>query len=163
MKMYAATSQSPPWSSYESTQKSRTYDAVKASGEDGISREDICKNTNLPKQRVWFYLSELRRAGLIRRLGEAVDVTTLSPTDAKLHALVALENAFAIGTTAHFKSCSSCRGARSNDQLCKHSLEMTRALLRYNKIKALALGAKTQGEEAVAMRMALIDLVKMIF
>lgn len=145
-KMYAATGTPVPWKSYERTQKSRTYDAVKAAGPDGVDRETICKQTDLPKQRVWFYLSELRRAGLIKRMGEQVDPATLSPEDAQLFAMSALENALV----------ARAKKTGITD-------DMRKAFLRYQKIKALALGAKTAGEEQSALRMAMIDLVKMVF
>jgi hypothetical protein len=135
-----------PFDSWDKTQKAQTYNAIKAAGAEGIDRIDICTKTNLPKQRVWFYLSELRRAGLIKRLGDAVDPTTLDPDEAALHALTALENALVIRAT-------------------KNGITplMRDGFNRYQKIKALALGAQTKGEEQNALRQAVISLVKLIF
>lgn len=144
--MYAATSAAPTWKSYERTQKSQTYDAIKAAGDEGIDREKICSNTGLPKQRVWFYLSELRRAGLIKRMGDAVDPKSLTPDEAKLYALTALENAIVVVATK--------KGITP---------EMRTGFAQYQKIKALALGASTKGEEQTALRMAVISLVKLVF
>lgn len=137
----------PPWSQYGGrTQKTQTYDAVKAAGDAGIDRETICSQTNLPKQRVWFYLSELRRAGLIKRVGDQVDPRTLNAEDAMLYALTSME--YALVAKATKKGITP---------------EMEKAFARYSKIKALALGAKTQGEEQNALRAAVIDLVKLVF
>lgn len=160
-KTYQVTDQRPNIG--YGSQKYHTYEAVKAAGENGITREQICANTGLPKQRVWFYLSELRRAGLIRRMGDAVDPTLLSPDDAKLYALNALENAFVVGAVDHASKCTTCRRARAESDKCSDYITMSKNLARYNKIKALALGAKTRGEESAALRMALLDLVKMVF
>lgn len=153
-KKYQATGTAPPWGG-SWTQKQQTYDAVKASGDEGITREDICKKTNLPKQRVWFYLSELRRAGLIKRMGDAIDPSTLSATDAKLHAMAAMENAFGAAV-------SEMKFSKPLEKDPVY-IEINRSLMRYNKIKALALGAKTKGEETAALRQAMVDLVKMVF
>lgn len=145
-KKYAPTAQTPPWRSYDRTQKTQTYDAIKLAGEDGIDREEICKQTGLPKQRVWFYLSELRRAGLIKRIGDAVDPKSLTPEESKLFAMTALENCLVI--TATQKGITQ---------------EMRAGFAKYQKIKSLALGAQTKGEESAALRMAILELVKLVF
>lgn len=163
MKKYVASGQAPPWPSYPSTQKSRTYDAVKAAGDEGITREDICKQTLLPKQRVWFYLSELRRAGLIKRMGDAIDPTSFSPEDAFLHGIGMLENALVARATAHLKSCRTCIAAKGDaNRQCENYKLTSKQFVRYSKIKALALGAKTGGEEQAAFVQATVDLVKMV-
>lgn len=145
-KTYAWTGKAPNWSTYQRTQKTQTFDAVKSAGPDGITREKICTVTDLPKQRVWFYLSELRRAGLIKRLGDAIDPSTMGPLEAKVFALNALENALV-----------------ANAKVVGVTPEVDKAFVRYNKIKSLALGAKTDGEMNAALRHAMIDLVKLVF
>lgn len=145
-KLYAATGQQAPWPSYENTQKAQTYKAIKLAGENGIDREAICTNTGLPKQRVWFYLSELRRAGLIKRIGDQVDPSTLTPEEAVLHALAAMENALVI--TATKKGITP---------------DMRDGFAKYQKLKALALQSNVAGEASTALRMAVIQLVKTVF
>lgn len=145
MKKYAPTDRPPAWQPWPRTQKSMVYDAVKAAGSEGIDRETICSQTNVPKQRVWYWLSELRRGGFIKRLGDQIDPRSLSPEDALLFALTAFENALV------------ARAQKSGV-----TTEMEKAFVRYNKIKSLALGAKTGGEERAALRQAMIDLVKMV-
>lgn len=145
-KKYAVTTMQPPWKSYERTQKTQTYDAIKQAGDDGIDRETICSNTLLPKQRVWFYLSELRRAGLIKRMGDAVDPKSLTPEEAKLHALTAMENALVITATK-----------------VGITPQMRDGFAKYQKLKALALQSNVHGEARNALRFATIELVKLIY
>lgn len=160
---YQATNQAPGWTSWTRTQKTQTYDAVKAAGDNGITREEICSRTGLPKQRVWFYLSELRRGGLIKRMGEKVDPATLGPEEAKLYAMVAFENALGAWATEHSNICRTCRGTNDESKKCQTFKDLSKTLTRYNKIKELAMGAKTAGEESAALRMAMLDLVRMVF
>ncbi len=162
-KLYAPTAATPPWGSYSHTQKTTTYDAVKAAGEEGISREDICKKTNLPKQRVWFYLSELRRGGFIKRLGEAIDPAQLNPIDAQLHAMAALENCVIVNAGDHLSTCSTCKAAKDDEaKRCNSYKEISRAFVRYTKIKSRVLGGSTAGEQKAALRLSIIELIKLV-
>lgn len=148
-KKYVATSQSPPWkrSAWAGpTQKQAVYYAVADAGAEGISRVDISNKVNLAPDRVGFYLSELKRAGLVVLHGAPVDPATLNATDAAFYALGMLENALV---------------ARAKESGI--TVEMERSFLRYQKIKARALGTTFEGEMKVAVRLATIELVKLIF
>lgn len=154
MKKYAVTEQSPPWSQnhyFTRTQRSMTYDAVKSGGDEGLTSPEIVTRSGVTLQRVRFYLSELRRAGLIKRLGDAIDPSTLSEQDAIAHAIAMLENAFVIKAT---------RLKKENGGKTPEALSVQFA--RYNKVKALYLRGTTTGEVNAAMRQTLLDLVKMV-
>lgn len=147
MKRYAATKNSPPWTGYSTpTFKTKVYDVIKLAGDVGATRKEVADKVGLNTGRVSTYLAELKRAGLVYRVGDAVDPATLNATDSALYAMNALENAIIarateVGITA----------------------DVTKAFTRYQKIKALALGAKTDGEARAALRASLIDLIKLTF
>lgn len=153
MKLYAATAAVPPFgrpgsrsSFFKKTQKIDVYDAIVAAGKDGIGRHDIAKKINLAADRISFYLSDLRRAGFISVKGGAIDMTMMDDQESAFYAMDVLENALV-------QRCKK----RGMDN------EMRREFLRYNKVKALALGGLTGGEIEVAIQMSLIALVKLVF
>lgn len=154
MKMYVVTSVDPPFgrrskrSHYEKkTQKTATYDAVEASGSRGVTAVEIAQRAAVVLDRVRFYLSELRRGGYIAVKG---DPTTVSPTmnaqEAAFAAMLGLENALI---------------ARAKEGGV--SAEMEKAFVRYNKLKELALRPGTIPEGKVALRLAIVELVKVVF
>lgn len=154
MKHYVATSTNPPFGRegnraryFTPTQKSQVYDAIVRAGSNGTTRQAIAGVVGLPADRISFYLSDLRRGGFIAVKG---DPTTVSPTmnaeEAAFAALLGLENALVArvresGTTP----------------------EMDRSYVKYTKIKELALRPGTTAEGKSALRMAVIELVKLVF
>jgi Winged helix-turn-helix DNA-binding len=145
-RKYLATTRSTPWHNWDRSYKTKVYDAVKASGDAGLDRKEVASATGLNVGRVSTYLAELKRMGLVKSAGEPQDITTLSPKDAKLFAMNALENALV--TQARETGIT---------------FEMEKSFATYNKVKALALGALTPGEETAAMRQALLGLVRLVF
>ena len=147
MKRYSCTTTQPPWHSWQtSSLKAKVYNHIKSIGDKGANRREIATAVNLNVGRVSSYLAELKRAGLIKRLGDQIDPTTLSVEDAALFAMNAMENALVIRATK--------RGITQ---------EMDKAFIRYNKIKSLFIGGKTDGEVSAALRASLIDLIKLTF
>lgn len=154
MKQYVATNTTPPFgkrgtrSRFETpTQKMLVYDALEATGDKGLTAIEIATATKLAIDRVRFHLSDLRRSGYIFVKG---DPTTVSPTmsaqEAAFAAMLGLENALV---------------ARAREG--KITSEMEIGFAKYNKIKELALRPGTGPEGKVALRMALIELVKLVF
>lgn len=165
MKRYVCTTTVPPYgregsrTSYRftRTQKTDVYDAIVRAGKNGTTRAEIAIAVGLQADRISFYLSDLRRSGYIAVQG---DPTTVSPTmnseEALFAALLGLENALIAkvresGTTA----------------------EMDKSFVRYTKFKERALAepaststpeqVKAQRNEArMALRLAVVDLVKLI-
>lgn len=146
MKRYVCTPTAPPWGSWQRSLKTKVYDHIKATGERGANRKEIADITNLNVGRVSSYLAELKREGLVKRLGDQIDPSTLSPEESVLFALSAMENALV-----------------AKAQKSGITQEMEKGFARYNKIKSLFLGAKTDGETRAALRAAVIDLVKLTF
>lgn len=153
MKRYATTTTTPPWGTWGRTLKSNVYDAIAAAGEVGANRKEIADKTNLNVGRVSSYLAELKRDGLVKRLGDQVDPSTLNAEDAVLYALTVMEGALV--------AKASALAAKAPDKKVPADLE--KGFLRYSKIKALWLGAKTGGEERSALKRTVIDLVNMLF
>lgn len=131
---------------YGNSLKLQVFDVIVAAGETGANRREIADTTNLNVGRVSSYLAELKREGLILRSGDPVDMTRMSPEEATLYAMSAMENALV-----------------ANAQKNGITPAMTKAFARYQKIKALALGATTDGEERAALRRTLLDLVQLVF
>lgn len=152
-KQYRCTDQDPPFGRvgkrswhFSATQKSLVYDAIDAAGSAGTGRKEISQKTQVPLDRVSFYLSDLRRAGLISVIGEPIPMENMNAREAQLHAMLALENALV--------SSASEYGLTD---------EMNRAFIRYTKVKELVLRPGTTAEGKVALRMALVELVKAVF
>lgn len=156
MKNYVATTLEPSYGrkgsprryGFTPTQKSNVYDAIVDSGKDGITRPDIAKKVRLPADRISFYLSDLRRAGFISVKGDPGVVSpTMGPEEAAFAALLGLENAL-VAAVRH-------QGKATDEQ--------NRAFVKYQKIKELALRPGTGPEGKVALRMAVLELVKVVF
>lgn len=147
MKKYACTDPRRQTYALGSGWKTKVYEFILAKGEEGANRREIADGVHLNVGRVSSYLAELKRDGWVKRLGDQVDPSSLSPEDATLFALNALENALV-----------------SNASKYGVTDEMNRAFARYQKCKALAIGRGTTANEAkTAMRMALIDIVKLLW
>ena len=138
----------------KTTQKDHVLEAVAKAGPSGITREDVVKQTGVPVKNVSFYLNKLKKAGFVAMKGDANSVSpTMRPRDAAFAALAVLETALvckakATGITA----------------------DMSDAFAKYQKLKALALNpatggqtGTTQAEADVALRLATINLVKLVF
>lgn len=147
MKRYAVTKKAVTWSRWQTTLKTKVYDFIATTGDTGANRREIAEATQLNVGRVSSYLAELKREGFVQKLGEQVDPSTLSAEDSILYALGALENALIAKAT----------------KAGKVTQEQEKAFVRYQKIKSLFLGARTGGEESSALRMAVIELVKLVF
>jgi hypothetical protein len=142
MRRYVAVVAPPPHASH--TQRGRVWAAVAETGADGATRDDVVRRTGLPPARCGFLLSELKREGKVQPKPEMPDVACMPPRQAALFALAVLEDALVakarVGTTP----------------------DMDRAFVKYQKIKALALRG-VGGEADVALRMALLELVRLVF
>lgn len=154
MKRYIATGTQPPFhrQAFRQTQKEKCYFAILDGGQDGLTRPEIAAKVGLQVDRINFYLSELRRAGFITYRGAPVDISKLSAADAALVAMESMENALV---------AKAKEEAKKNKGVLPQ--EMEKAFARYQKVKALALGGQTSGELRAALRLALIELVKMVF
>lgn len=162
MKLYMATKTTPPYGklgarsySFKRTQKTDVYDAIVAAGAEGITRPDIAKKVNLAADRISFYLSDLRRSGFIAVKGSPVDLSLMDEQEAAFYAMEALENALVAKAKKLYTLKDSVSTAKAT--------EMERSFVKYNKIKALALRGSTAGEVGVALRMSLLELVKLVF
>lgn len=158
MKHYAVTKSPPPFGvpgqrpsfRWTSTQKSNVYDAIYAAGANGITRADIAKKVGLQADRISFYLSDLRRAGHIEVKGESnpnIVTPQMNAQEAAFAALLALESALVTAARE--------QGAPTAEQ--------DRAFVRYSKIKELALRPGTTAEGKTALRMAILELVKVVY
>lgn len=148
-KKYIATKILPPWTRHswqDPTQKQKVYEAVKQSADEGVNRADVSRLTNLAVDRVSAYLAELKRLGLVSIKGAPVQQKDLNAKDSALYAMVALETALV----------SKARESGITDPMRKE-------FARYQKVKALALGGMTDGETRAAVRLALLELVKLVF
>lgn len=159
MKSYITTKLSPPWEKRMQfgapSQKAAVWGAVKDSGEDGATREDIVKRLqksggagkDLDRNRVGFYLSELKRAGFIAVKGAAPNVAQMNAKEALLHAIDQLEIALTKGV---------------KEKRIPITPEIEKQYAIYNKCKALMLRPQTSGEETAAMRQTLQRLIQMV-
>lgn len=132
-----------------SSYKARVYNLIAAAGQAGADRNELAAAVGLNAGRISTYLAELKRDGLVNKLGGQIDIATLDADGAALYAMETMENALVIRAKEKWKT------GIPND--------VNQGFARYQKIKALALGAKTAGEERTALRMAFIDLVKLVF
>lgn len=157
MKEYVPTSSEPPFgipgrrSTYRftPTQKSNVYDAI-FHAKTGITRNDISSKIGLAPDRISFYLSDLRRGGYIAVKAEPGMVTaTMSFKEAKLAAMLTLENTMA--------------AKAREDARFQRDPEANRSFLKYQKIKELALRPGTGPEGDAALRMAVLELVRLVF
>lgn len=170
MKSYTATQTVPPFGqaghqsrrahSFQRTQKTDVYDAIVQSGSSGITRPEIAAKVGLAPDRISFYLSDLRRAGYIAVKGDPTTVSaTMNATEASFAAMLGLENALICMVR------EMPNGATS---------DMDRSFLRYTKTKERALATPAPGssleqikaqraEAKVALRMAILELVKLIY
>lgn len=154
MKYYVATSQNPPFGrpgnrswSFKPTQKTQVYDAIIGSGKDGATRKQIADKVGLAPDRISFYLSELCRGGSVAVKADPTVVSgNMSAEDAAMAALLGLETAL----VAKVKELGA-------------TAEMERGYVKYSKIKELALHPGTGAEGKVALRMALLELVKLVY
>lgn len=160
MKEYIPTATIPPFGRKDSraswikmSQKMHVYDAIVEVGEKGLGSREISERTKIIVERVRLYLSELRRAGFIAIKGGPVDVAKLSAQDAAFYALEILE----LAMTSKAKEVLLGKGPEDKKN------EMRRSFLKYQKIKAMALRAPTEGEVASALRFSLIELIKMVY
>jgi len=157
VKLYVATALKPPFSTrayavqgrywhHNDTQKSRIYDAIHAAGKDGIERNGISTATNLAPAKVGFYLSELKRVGLIAVKGDPTTVTlNMTAEEAALAALLALETALKVKVRE-----------------TSFTPDMDRAFVKYLKIKEHVL--HTPGPEGkVALRLAVLEMIKLVY
>lgn len=156
MKQYIVTSTNPPFQRRRDRrfsfgppiQKVSIYDCVEEAGQNGITANDIALRVKFQIDRVRFHLSELKRAGLISVRGEPTTVTvTMNATEAAFAAMLGLENALV---------------ARVREEK-KVSPELDRAFVKYSKLKELALRPGTTHEGKSALKMAVLELVKMVF
>lgn len=155
MKQYIATSTDPPFRRkdkrnrfYSPTQKVQVYDAICDSGTSGITRPQIAQIVGLAPDRISFYLSELRRAGYIAVKGDPTTVSaTMNADEAAFAAMLGLENALVARVREMGSSTPS----------------MDAGFVKYSKIKELALRPGTGPEGKVALRMAILELVKLVF
>lgn len=166
MKQYVATKVNPPFGRdpqsrsrfFSPTQKTNVYDAIVASGTKGLTRKEVSAKVGLAPDRISFYLSELRRAGYISVLGDPTTVAvTMNAEEAALAALLGLENAM----VAKFREI-------------KATPEQNKSYVKYTQVKTKALQEPAPGsspaqiqaqkmEAQVALRMTLIELVKLIY
>lgn len=180
MKQYIATTSEPPFKRagnrprwFTATQKSQVYDVIVASGTNGATRTTIANAVGLAPDRISFYLSDLRRAGYIAIKG---DPTTVSPTmgaeEAALASMLGFENAFVaklreIITPGHDATRCAC-------VKCQELRTLNTGYLKYTRIKEMAIAEPAAGssvaqvqaqknQSKVALRMALIELIKLIF
>lgn len=159
MKLYISTGQEPPFGlpgtrrrHFSETQKTKVYDAIFSAGKDGLTRNDVATRVGLAADRISFYLSELKRAGYITSKGDPTTVdVNMGAEEAAMAALLGLENALVARVRETLKS-----GAAP-------SPDMDRAFVKYQKIKELALRPGTGAEGKVALRMAVLELVKLVF
>ena len=152
MRKYVATKLQPSWR-HRSSWKARVYEYIKSKGEAGAHRREIADAIGLNVGRVSSCLAELKREGLVQRLGDAIDPSTLGAEDAALYAMNALEGALVAKATESGISD-----------------EMEKQFAFYQKVKARALHTATGGqlgsaesEVRQALRLSLITLVKLIY
>lgn len=159
IKHYAATQSPPPFGipggpqrgryGFTATQKSDVYDAIHRAGKGGITRADIAAKVGLRPDRISFYLSDLRRAGHIEVVGDQnpyVVTPQMNAREAAFAAMLALESALVTAARE--------QGAPTPEQ--------EKAFVKYNKIKELALRPGTGPEGRTALRMALLELVRVV-
>lgn len=158
MKKYAVTTAVPPFETVPSrfssiTWKAKVYNFVKASGDEGANRREVAEGVGLNIGRVSSCLAELKREGLVKRLGDAIDPATLSPEDAVLFAMTALEGAL-VAKAARMGTIPP---------------DVEREFARYQKVKSVALHAASGGQTGAseneirqALRLSLISLVKLV-
>lgn len=132
-----------------SSYKAKCYNVIAAAGQAGADRNEIAAQVGLNAGRVSTYLAELKRDGLVNKLGGQIDITTLDADGAALYAMETMENALVARAKEQWKT-----GAPP---------EVNAAFVKYQKIKNLALGAKTKGEERTALKMAFRALVDLVF
>lgn len=156
MKRYSVTSTVPPFGqpnsrrpySYSKSQKTECYDAIFNAGAQGLTRPEIATKVGLRADRISFYLSELKRAGYITVVGDPTTVlTTMTAEEASFAAMLGLENAL----VARVREDGGA------------TPEQERGFVRYSKIKELALRPGTGPEGRTALRMAILELVKIIY
>lgn len=155
---------SPGWASVPITGKLAVYKAI-AEAQTGISRTDIITATGLKPHTVSFYLSKFKGQGFIFVKGEAPGASSqhsatsinMSFDDAKVAALLALENALVIKAKE--------RGITD---------DMRTAFVVYQKVKAKVLtppdptasAAERDGavvEANSALKLSLRKLLDMLF
>jgi hypothetical protein len=164
-KQYIVTQQTPPWVKQAQhaasvgrwaptpTQKHQVYGAIVAAGQDGADRTAISQKVSLSPHRVSFYLNTLKREGYITTKDAPVDVTLMSPEDAKLYALKVLEDTLVVVAK---------RSGITPD--------MDKQFAIYQKVKAVALSevsggqrGATDNEKRQALKLATLALVKAVF
>jgi hypothetical protein len=122
------------------------YDAIDASS-SGLTANEIAAATRLVIDRVRFHLSDLRRGGYISVKGDPTTVSpTMNATEAAFAAMLGLENALI------------ARAREGNV-----TAEIERGFAKYQKIKELSLRPGTASEGKVALKMALLELVRLVF
>jgi hypothetical protein len=143
------------------TQKERVYDAIKDAGAAGITVADlVAKFGDISKSNIVFYVNKLKKGGNIAVQGDPQSVPTNGdPKMAAFAALVGLENALTAKLNA--------------DPKLLNDASLGAAFAKYQKIKAAALAPSHASSVAqreadanaakVALRMAVLELVKMVF
>lgn len=171
MKRYHVTKQRPifglptpssdrSWR-FSATQKTDVYDAIFNAGSDGLEAKEISAKSGVNLDRVRFYVSDLRRAGVIAVKGDPSVITpTMNADEAAFAAMLGLENAL-------IARARELGAAGVSDK-------MNRGFVRYQKVKAMALtppdpsnSPATQDavrmQAKVALRQCLLDLVKLVY
>lgn len=170
MKRYIPTTTVPPFGApgsrsyrFTATQKTNVYDAIYRAGQKGLDAKEIAAAVGLAVDRIRFYLSDLKRSGYINVLGDPTIVSpTMDATEAALAAMLGMENAL----VAKLRE-NKTKGVSTTD-------EMNRAWVKYQKYKEFALHepnetssvaqvAAQKQQAQMALRMALIELVKLLF
>ena len=163
LKQYIRTKVDPPWIQARArrswmqdpeTRREQVYEVILRSGEEGVTRNEISSKTNLAPSRVSLYLSELMRQGFVEVKGaqKQVDVTQMSEEDAVLYAMTVLESALVVKARAML-----------DPKTKKVPPDMEKSFARYQKTKELVLRPGTPAEGKVALRMAVLELVRLVF
>lgn len=159
MKQYVASTVTPTFGhkatrrSFSSpTNKVLVYDCVQATGPSGLTAREIAAAVNLPIERVRFHLSELGRAGYVMVKGQpATAMPHMTAQDAAFAAMLSLENALIARVREDYSPPKTV------------PIEMDRAFVKYNKVKELALRPGTGPEGRIAIKMAILELVRVVY
>lgn len=170
MKQYVATSTIPPFRRkadrgryFSETQKTQVYDAIVDAGPEGITRPDIAAKVGLRADRISFYLSELRRNGFISVKGDPTTVSaTMNADEAAFAAMLGLENAL-VARVREMTAAKKTPPPEMDKSFVKYTMLKERALAQPAAGSSATQVTAQKNEATVALRMALIELVKLVF